>query len=215
MPPTASEVLFVSLDPDESLSGVIQSYKNCTRELAGEQLFLADPPHLTVYLANFADAKQVASECAALAQRLPRLPANIEDWHVFAADAMTGNNTLVCQIAADDRERMRSLQDQVIRRLAPLRDVAATDARLSSRFNALRPEEQTNARNCGFPYLGPGWHPHFTIASIRTADWPRIWPHLELTPPVGRFLCPQLTLYRVTNGHCTPLESFAFGGTTP
>ena len=23
----------------------------------------------------------------------------------------------------------------------------------------------------GFPYTGEGWHPHFTIASIRSKDW--------------------------------------------
>ena len=47
--------MFISLDPDETLEQRILQYKSEVRELVGDQLFLADPPHLTVYLAVFAD----------------------------------------------------------------------------------------------------------------------------------------------------------------
>src|SRR5207302_5632888 len=118
-------------------------------------------------------------------------------WHVFFGDVGTGGNTLVCRITDADKVRLRQLQAEVIRELAPLRDVATTEAWLAPRLPRHMPAERDSIRRCGAPFTGDLWQPHFTVASIRPDAWDAVWSRLEQCAPVGRFRCPHLHLSQI------------------
>src|SRR5207249_1264791 len=104
-----------------------------------------------------------------LADKFSPLEIEITGWHVFERDQLTGNQTLVCQFSDRCISQLQAIQSSVIRRLAPLRDCHASEARYAGRMQALLPVEQHSIREFGFPFTGKHWHPHLTIASIRTS----------------------------------------------
>lgn len=201
-----STILFAALEPDAALDELIRSYKQRVHELIGPQLYLDDPPHLTLFLAAFASKQQVIDTHRSLADRLDSFQIDVTGWHVFAADPLTGNNTLVCEIAANDKERLRLVQHEVVQALAPLRDHDATQARFAARWQQLSPARQAQVQAVGFPFIGGDWQPHWTIASIRSADWPRVWQDLERDPPRGRFSWSRLRLYELIDEKPMPLD---------
>jgi 2'-5' RNA ligase len=188
---SASIPLFLALKPEPRLFDIVQNYKHRTRELAGEQLYLSDPPHLTVFLAVF-PAEFRAMDVLATVMTRPAPMIRLIGWHSWLGDPLTGRNTLVCDIHPDDKIQLRQFQMSVVNALAPHRDVAATNARLASRLSALSPDQQECLHRLGFPYLGDGWQPHLSIASIEPAAWPAVWAELKDQPPHGEFTLSSL-----------------------
>ncbi len=192
--------MFAALVPEAALHRLVQDYKDEARALVGEQLFLDDPPHLTVYLSVFPSVAAVLDQWAQLPIKDVEQPVEITGWHVFHADALTGNHTLVCDLAAADKRRLRDAQQQVINQLAPVRDPVAARQRFALRSSALDEAQRAAVAEHGFPYVGAGWEPHFTIASIQPDMWPRVWRAFADRPPVGSFCCPRMRLYQLHDG---------------
>ena len=44
-------------------------------------------------------------------------------------------------------------------------------------------------------FVGPQWHPHVTVASVRKEDWPAVERDLWPTPPAGACTFPVLHEY--------------------
>jgi 2'-5' RNA ligase len=198
-------VIFAALEPDAALKSLVASYKQLVRELVGEQPYLADPPHLTIYLAEFPSVDAALEPWAKITGG-DDFRLTLVGWHVFESDALTGNHTLVCEIAAADKARLRLLQREVVELLAPARDQAATRKRFAPRVQYLTAAQQQCVERFGFPYLADDWQPHLTIASIRPADWPAAWRVLEPQAPRGPFRCARLRLYRLVDGEHVALD---------
>jgi 2'-5' RNA ligase superfamily protein len=198
--------VFVVLEPDAALGSLIQGFKDQARSLAGDQLYLADPPHLTVYLAVFASTDALLERWPQVSARALDLSVNLVGWHVFEADAMTGGQTLVCNIAARDKDRLRKLQREIVELLAPLRDPPATRARYAPRMEFLSPDQRQCVDRYGFPFVGDGWEPHFTIASIHPTNWPAVWQALEPQAPHGAYRCARWRLWWLVDGKPAALD---------
>lgn len=207
MMPDQTDILFISLEPDRVLTERILDCKQRAWRVAGDQLFLDHPPHLTVYLAAFTRADAIIGRWPqiAAAVALPRL--TLTGWHLFDADALTGRQTLVCEIRDDGQTQLRAIQQQIIQQIAADRDRTRTTERYRPRWPQLSSEQQAAVVRDGFPYVGAGWHPHFTIASIDAPRWPAVRKALWQTPILGEFTCPQLALYRLVDEHPHRLAS--------
>lgn len=203
--------MFVALDPEPRLADLVWAYKRRVESLVGPQTYLDHPPHLTVYLAAFGDPKPVIDEMHRFAAESAPVSLRITGWHVFVADKLTGGNTLVCQLAEDSIRRLRTTQQQVIDRLAPLRHVAATQSRYASRRESLAAAEKSAIRRTGFSYIGEQWHPHVTIASIRQSDWPTVEGELLADAPRLVARCPTLSVFRLDDGHPVSVSTCALG----
>ncbi len=198
--PTA--IYFAALTPDPAFSEWLWAAKARGRALAGDQLYLQDPPHLTVYLATFpAETDWTALDDAL--ETIPRCTLTTTGWHVFAGDVLTGRQTLVCDLRAEDATALRAVQLRTAELLAPRRDIAATRARYDDAWPRLSTVERANVERWGFPFVGEIWHPHFTVAAIDAAVWPAVWTALASEPPAGEIVCDTLTLYRLDD--CKPV----------
>lgn len=200
--------IFIALEPDERFASVVTAYKDRTRTLVGDQQYLDDPPHLTLYLSVFEDTDRVKKELSALAVKLRQIEVTIVGWHVFESDPLTGLHTLTCDMNDADREALRDIQKQVVERLAPLRDRDATLAWFKPRWGNLSEAESRHVESIGFPYVGAAWHPHFTIASIRQEDWAGLWRQLEHNGPTGIAFCTKLNVYRLVGKQPELIETF-------
>lgn len=199
--------VFVSLEPDRELADRISGLKQQVRKLVGEQLYLSDPPHLTVYLAVYGNQESFRERWPLAFDQIAPLPLELAGWRVFYADALTGRNTLVCEIAEQGQQRLRSLQEHVIAQLAPGRDRPLTERRYAARWEALDDAQRQQIRETGFPYIGAGWLPHFTIASIDTGVWPHVWETVEHHALFGSFTCSRLQPYLLVHDRPEPLST--------
>jgi 2'-5' RNA ligase len=209
MPPASSaSTMFLGLEADARLAERICTYKRRVHALVGPQTFLDHPPHLTLYLAAFANGAAVADSVAHLVRELPAIRTSIVGWHTFWADQLTGRHTLVCQLDDEAVNELREIQHRAIAALAPLRHVKVTAARYASRLASLSATEQAAIASSGFPFTGEHWHPHLTIASINAADWPAIERELLPNPPSLDGCFPALALYRLVDEHPIMLRRF-------
>jgi len=192
---SSNHVRFLALTPDPRFAAAVKKYKARVREAVGPQLYLDDPPHMTLYLAVFTDGESLLERLARALGDIPTPRAELVGWHLFADDALTGQQTLVCDFRPEDKETLRQVQAAVVAGAAPLRDAAATAARYAGRFDKLSPAEATHVHRVGFPFVGPQWHPHVTVASVRKDDWSKVEQDLWPTPPTGACSFPVLHEY--------------------
>jgi len=183
------------LEPARDLSQLVMDYKARTGELVGDQLYLQDPPHLTLYVAPFPDHDRLRQAFSDFAPAVPAVDVSIQGWHVFAADPLTGKQTLVCQLATGALSELRQIQLSAIRAVASLRDQIAVRGRYSDSWHALTSAERENVESYGFPFVGEGWHPHISIASIDPADWEIVWQEMQGNPPFIDSQLARLALY--------------------
>jgi len=189
------QTCFLALEPDEAFARAVRSYKERVRRVVGEQLYLGDPPHLTLYLGVFESDKDVTGPIRQLCHRLAAPAATIRGWHVFEADQLTGNHTLVCDVTPEGRQSLHDVQQAAVAAAAPLRDRSATRACYDKTWHRLSDEERSNVEQFGFPFVGAIWHPHVTVASVRPEDWDAAWGELAGTPPEAVVRFPFLSVY--------------------
>lgn len=209
--PAGSIRMFVALRPCDTLAALVDRHKRRLTAAAGPQLYATDPPHTTVYLANFTEhgVGDVARSVEELAGEMEMPAVTIDGWHVFENDPLTGLNTLVCRFTGDACDRLRRLQLRVLAAIAPLHDAAATQELLLPRWGALSTEQRQRALLFGFPYVGGGWIPHLTIASVR----PEQWPHVEQVFNLSQNNAGQVE--NLSYGSFTALDVFELHGPEP
>lgn len=206
--PTSPVYVFV-LEPDGAYSQWVWATKDRVRQLAGDQLYLDHPPHVTLYVAALPSEVDLVEPVAQLAEVLPAPQAVMNHWHVFEADQLTGHQTLVCDVPEVSREPFRQVQQRLVQRLSTLRDAEASCQRYRGSWQRLSSTERANAEQFGFPFVGPIWHAHITIGSIRPADWPAVAPLLQDEPPAAPVSFNHLAVYLLEDGQMTLLKRFA------
>lgn len=215
MEATQAIPVFLALEPDLATTELIWRYKRRVRELVGDQLYLDHPPHLTFFLAAFANLGEVVESTRRIVRELSAPSVALNGWHTFFADPLTGFHTLVLDFTQADRERLRQMQLRVVESLSPHRDGAASLDRINGHWPHLSSLEKAAAQQYGFPYVGAGWHPHFTVASIRPHDWPAVAQELLRDVPTGPLTCPRVQVYRLVGDEPELVESFELPRTSP
>lgn len=200
---------FVALEPDPGLADLICQAKAIVRELAGAQRYLDEPPHLTLVVNSFPDLDEVAQTLASLARSQSPLRVDLDGWHVFRNDPLTGGHTVVADPAPSGKSALRHLQDRVLEVTAPRRDQEASTARFRPFFGQLSPTRQNSVLRWGFPFTGADWNPHVSVASIAPAVWKSVWVRLETLAPRLAATFGELVLYRLECGQ-VPVRVQAF-----
>lgn len=205
-----SRIAFLSLEPDARLAALVRGYKRRVQQLVGDQLYLSDPPHTTLYLAAFNDLNRVAKALLRFATQVEPISVSLIGWHVFSNDALTGNHTLVCHWSEASQRAARAIQSGVLKCLAPHRDPKVTEARFAPRWRSLTTAQQKSVLEKGFPFTGESWHPHLTIASIRPSDWDAAYGVLCQDPPHFTGAALGLKLYELVENKPKPILNIPF-----
>jgi hypothetical protein len=196
---------YVALEPDATGRRFFERLKERVRSLVGPQPYLNDPPHVTLYAACFGDVASVRRELPAIAEASPAVSLEMAGWDVFWSDKLTGNHTLVCKPAPFGAGPLFALQERIVARLGPIRDVEQTRKRFEPVFAALDDGERLNVGCFGFPYVGANWSPHVTLASIEAARWSSLGPWQELELPTGGVTFPSLGLFAMVPHGTSPI----------
>ena len=196
---SSASFLVFALRPCEVLDHVIREAKINTRAIAGEQVYLSHPPHLTLYVAAFDEPERAAARCEELLANWSPPQFDVVGWHHFAGDVLTGQQTLVCQISKTGSETLRKYQASLIEAVHALRDATLSLERYRPHFETLSLQRQQSVQSVGFPFTGSDWIPHFTVASVEPARWEPLWNALKKQPPQGHFTCDRLSIFRLVD----------------
>ncbi|OHD55274.1 MAG: hypothetical protein A2096_02275 [Spirochaetes bacterium GWF1_41_5] len=182
------------------------SCKHLAAEISPDELYLADSPHLTLYVGDFFINNGLLS-AAADAGHLP-LAARISGWESWLSDPVTGLDTLVLAISEESAALLRLLQKNLIAEASRQRRRPFISRYLEQKtFTA---DMKYSIQEWGYPFTGLFWKPHLTIASFRPDIYKKIMPLLLEKNPPHTVLFSEIALFEITPGK--PKEIFRTGG---
>lgn len=183
----------VTLSPDEESTTAIERLKSYVRSMVGPQQYLDDEPHVTLYVGELSVDPASEVEFPPLEQ----VAFEVTGWEVFRDDTVTGNHTLACRL---EGVGLGDYQRRVAATLAPYRNQPMIE-RFEDAYADLDEQRQENLEEYGYPFIGTGWIPHLTIASIDPGDFETVWTELEDEAPVGEFEFESLAVYELTDNN--------------
>jgi len=86
---------FIAILPRGELQSKILDCKSAVRGAVGNQLYVTDPPHLTVFLASFQDRNLLCNSLEELTTALVSPVIRMEGWHVFEQGEESGASHLI------------------------------------------------------------------------------------------------------------------------
>ncbi|MCC9606463.1 2'-5' RNA ligase family protein [Blastopirellula sp. JC732] len=199
---------FVSIDPSPEWAVKLRAYKDDVRQLVGDQAYLDDPPHISAYLARFAEGIEIDETIAEVAANFSPIAIELDGWHVLEADPWTGERTLTIHVSESSCQQLHDLQSQIIAAISDQRDREATQQHYNNVLANFSPLQRESIEKIGFPFCGDAWEPQFVIASIRKPDWKRVADSLLHQPPTGQAVCSSVTHYRIIDGETYPLQRY-------
>lgn len=183
----------VTLTPNDRVTTAVNRLKSRLRDLVGPQQYLNDDPHVTLYTGDLDITPGDGLD-------LPRLEDptfEITGWEVFRNDTVTSNHTLVCRIASSG---INDYQKEVAATLASHREQPMIE-RFEEAYDDFDERRRENLTEYGFPFVGSGWKPHLTIASIDPNEFEKAWRELEDEAPVGKYEFESVTVYELVDGN--------------
>lgn len=152
----------VLIEPDGSLREAVRAWKARVAARWPSAVYLADPPHSTLWVGEVRDLEDAEREVRDTAARILEFSITIRGPHVFYDDALAGGGQ-TCAFAAVLTGELARLQSSVADGLRRHRSPASDDQLPAP----MRREPFLGSwREYGFPFVGSHWIPHFTIASL-------------------------------------------------
>jgi 2'-5' RNA ligase len=186
----------ITLQPGERAAEAIASLKARVRDLVGDQQYLDDEPHVTLYVGDLDVDPGSDIDLPHPDERA----FDISDWKVFRNDVVTNNHTLTCKVESPG---IKTYQKQIATMLAPHRREEMVE-RFVDAYDSFDERRQRNLSEYGFPFVGDGWIPHLTVASIRPEDFEAVWSRLQDEVPTGEYEFRSVKLYELADGALRP-----------
>lgn len=201
------EAYYLALNPDSDLADLIKKQKDAVEELAGNQKYLHDPPHLTLIVFSTHDLKNMILRLKDFLKKIKGFKINLNGLHVFYNDAFTGGHTLAYFLTEEDAEILRDFQLAIVNYINNLNSKELI-LKESDSFKKMSPEEKANVEKYGFPFIGENWIPHITLASIEKDEFDLVFQKIKDSPIEGEYSIDSINLYKVGEESSILIESF-------
>lgn len=187
------EQLF-SLEPDRELYCFLKTCKKVAHSLAGQQRYLFDDPHLTLYVNRFNNIKSLIEDlnCNFL---FPKLVITLNGWRTFYNDPVTGGHTLAVGIDNESMKILRDIQIKLINIACKYRTKNILN-RYQNSANFNEPMKKS-LDTYGFPFVGKIWKGHFTVASFDIKVFPNVWTRLREFEPPEKVQITKMDFYNI------------------
>ena len=192
-----NKVYVITLGPDMVLCRKIRNLKSEAKDLVGDQVFINDPPHLTLYIGYFDDFQEFNKELVSAAKKIKghlKGGVVIDDWMVFKGDMITNKQTLACNIAKNAAKSLEKVQKEVVPIMKRYRKKMVS-GRYSQVYDVLGNAEKKNIDKYGFPFVGRVWKPHISIASFDNPAFAKVWERFKNKCPKGKYCLDSLNVY--------------------
>ena len=146
------ESYFVALTPEDRICAEISKAKSIILERFGEQKFLLDKPHSTIYVGVTNDLKDVEKQLKEIALKQNSIRVNlVEEWQEFKEDKLAGGgNSLSLKFTEESNKDVLILQKKIINVLNWLRE-----GEVHSRYKNLQLSKPflESVQKYGFPFV--------------------------------------------------------------
>ncbi len=182
------------VEPEGLVREMVVAWKDRVARRWPHATYLAHPPHCTIWVGEVDDGDVVRRSLEDAAGKVQRFSLAIPSSAVFHDDVLAGGGQ-TCVFAATLTDRLTDLQVALCEALRAHRK-DKTDEQLPA---ALRREPFLQSwRRYAFPFVGPHWIPHFTVASLPVRrDDPGVAEFLE-TMPSSEMRLLELSWWRIT-----------------
>lgn len=154
----------IFIEPTGSLADAIRALKaEVERQLPGQK-FCPHPPHSTLIYGNYREPQRWRAALIQAVGALPPFPVRTTEFGFFYDDALAGGGHTVV-FKAQPVPEIYALQKACGDVLKPWR----ADSEPARGGLLEREPFKSSYEEYGFPFVGPHWIPHFTIASLKVA----------------------------------------------
>lgn len=191
------EKYFITLDPEEKLINLINKQKKLVRDFVGEQEYLLDPPHFTLFRLKLKTPNKTLSKLEEITKNIEKFPINITGFHTFYDDLQTQKNTITYSLSQQNIKYFRKIQLQIVNLLNKVntKKFYTKDEDIYQKMSGI---EKLNVDNFGFPFVGKNWIPHITIVSIEKDKFDKVFEELRKNNDVkGEFFIDSMSLYKI------------------
>ncbi|MBI4016889.1 MAG: 2'-5' RNA ligase family protein [Candidatus Aenigmarchaeota archaeon] len=190
--------LLIGIDPPHSLKSTILDLKSVVLDSCGSQNLVAEAPHLTFVGNNFTDTNSVADVLAQI--QFPKIEIMIDGVTYFPPKKMSSKYVVYLNVKRNDA--LQKLQQKIVELTSPYHQGCAMCVYLAEHMPNYKytATETKNAKKYGFPYVGSGWQPHFTIGELDKTGFDKIGETLLKTKVQQKFVLNQFVLFRHQNG---------------
>ncbi len=191
-------------EPGETIRVFVQEWKDRVGAVDPDAPYLSHPVHSTLYLMETARVEAALVTLRHVASSLEPMVVALEQWRVFRADPATGGDTLTITLRSSGG--LYDLQMAIARGLSPLR------ARSADKVDTWHGEPRLSVESFGFPFVGPHWIPHVTIASLRGNPQDLVAKALATHPPAIQDRLDSLSAYQVEGDNHFRIGQYCLGG---
>ena len=166
------------LEPEKKLSRMIKAFKEEALAKVGNQLYLKDAPHSTLYISNFKQIDEWHDEFCSLIEEIKKeespIKISFKGWHTFEDDPITKKDTLACEIR--NNKQLFAVQKKLILFLKKYRNKGLIE-RYERIYKNAPKDIKDNLDKYGYPFAGKIWRPHISIASFDKASLNELLKH--------------------------------------
>ena len=185
---------FFALEPSRDLYAFLKTCKEIAYCLVGMQKYLLDDPHLTLYVNNFKDIKNLINDLNNNFY-FDELKIELNGWKTFFNDPITGRHTLVISVKDESLKKLRDIQLSLVGIANKYRAKNILDRYKGA--NTISERMKNSLSLYGFPFVGDIWEGHFTIASFEASCYDRIWNKFaQITTPKDTII-DTMNLYNI------------------
>ena len=184
---------FVALIPEKKLYDKISEAKLRIYTEFGHQMYLLDPPHMTLYLGETNNIGKVTDIVKKIASEVKSAKIKIVDWLLFENDKVTGKSAFAVKI--DNVDELKKIQMKVISEVSKI-------SKISKRYSSVKTfsdAERNNLSKYGFPFVGKIWIPHFSFCSANKDVFYRIVKEIKLKEFMGTYKINKIEVFRLEN----------------
>lgn len=196
------QAYFVALTPDYELEAKVAIAKLGILTRFGNQTYLPDPPHCTLYVAlteNLEEVKKRLEQIASESKSIKLEVAN--DWQEFKEDKLAGGGTsLALKFREQDKSSIIALQKRVVNDLNELRQ-----NKIHPRYKGIELPQplKESVEKYGYPFVSsldqnPILIPHINLCAFNSPEYAEEFKKIT---PISEFTGPstlnRLSLYRV------------------
>ena len=160
----------ITLEPEKKIADEISGIKQKIHHKIGDQLYLRDPPHITIYLGYFKDSlNNVLNEASKkIKEQLSPIKVTIGELDTFGKDIISKKETLFLTVK-DKENKIQKIQKIIIDSLSSSR-TNETPLRYTESYESLDKTFKENIDKHGYPFIGEVFTPHISLGLF---DYPK------------------------------------------
>jgi 2'-5' RNA ligase len=164
-------VYVIALEFERKLNELIYEQKKEIEFIAGNQIYLNHPPHITLYVlsSNQSDLIEIKKRVKKISEYIKIINIKIKGLGIFKNDSKTKCDTVFYEFMNDDE--LIKIQKEIV---------------------ILSDLDQSTEK---FNFIGGEWHPHITLASIQEDKLEYIYKKLKNKEINGDFIIDKLVIY--------------------